>query len=156
MTVGSMLPFDRLVAAIDTWAKDSPSSLVVGQIGDSALRPAHIDWREMLSPAEYKEQFTKADLVISHVGMGTIITAAELQKPLILLPRRAELHEVTSDHQMATARWLTGRLGVTVVNSENDLGAAIANAAQATGGPRIESGTRQQLIHSLRRFIDGT
>lgn len=107
-----MLPFDRLVMAIDVWAGQHPSDQVVAQIGATKLRPTHMDCSEMMEPAEFKAQFAIADLIVSHVGMGTIITAAECQKPLVMLPRRPSLGEVTSEHQSATAKWLGARQGI--------------------------------------------
>jgi len=38
--------------------------------------------------------------------MGTIITALELDKPILVMPRRGDLGETRNDHQLATARRL--------------------------------------------------
>ena len=61
-----------------------------------------------------------ADAIVAHAGMGTILTALELGKPLLVLPRRASLGEHRNEHQLATARRFadTGRLAVAFDESE--------------------------------------
>jgi UDP-N-acetylglucosamine transferase subunit ALG13 len=153
LTVGSMLPFDRLVRAMDVWAKDHADSEIFAQVGETNLRPANIEYRTMLSPTEYRNHFSDCDLVVSHVGMGTVITAIELCKPLLMLPRRADFQEVTSNHQIATAKWLDGRPGVFLIYSEDDLGSAICKSLYSPQSLKIETGTRGKLIDKLCQFI---
>ncbi len=154
LTVGSMLPFDRLVRALDQCAAEHPHLQVFAQIGETALVPRHMTARAMVSPAEYRRQFAECDLVVSHVGMGTVITAFECNKPLVMLARRPELQEVTSNHQVATAQWLVGRPGITVVDDAAGLAAAVLASVGAAGVSRIDTGTKDQLIGALRRFIE--
>jgi UDP-N-acetylglucosamine transferase subunit ALG13 len=153
LTVGSMLPFDRLVRAVDKWAKDHFNAEVFAQIGETDLRPLNIEYCTMISPSAYRKHFSDCDLVVSHVGMGTIITAAELCKPLLMLPRRVDLQEVTSNHQIDTVKWLEGRPGVFIIYSENDLGDAIHKSIGSGQILNIEMGTRGKLIDKLCQFI---
>lgn len=153
LTVGSMLPFDRLVRAMDTWAKEHPEAQIFAQIGETSLRPANMEYHAIISPSEYRDHFATCDLVVSHVGMGTVITAVECNKPLVMLPRQPELHEVTSNHQFATAKWLENRPGVRVVYSENELANAIFESVGSDGVSMIETGTQGKLIDALRQFV---
>ena len=155
VTVGSMLPFDRLVRAIDDFVGTRPDIEAFAQIGETRNRPRHMDSRQMMTPAEYRRMFEEADVVVSHVGIGTVITAAELCKPLVMLPRQMELQEVTSRHQQATARWLAGRPGVHIVSSEAELPAKIDEVAGSRGVEDFESETRAELIRTVRDFIRG-
>ena len=45
-------------------------------------------------------------LVVAHAGMGSVITAGQFGKPIVMLPRLQEWGEHTTDHQIATANWL--------------------------------------------------
>lgn len=153
LTVGSMLPFDRLVSAMDAWAKAHPAAHVFAQIGETGLRPVNFEYRAMISPSEYRNHFAACDVVVSHVGMGTVITALECSRPLVLLPRRPELHEVTSNHQLATAKWLMGKPGVCIIDSEDKLSVAISESVGADMTLMIETGTRSKLVDALRQFI---
>lgn len=153
LTVGSMLPFDRLVRAVDEWAKLNCAATVFAQIGSTTLRPANIEFATMVNPDEYRRHCAECDLVISHVGMGTVITASELGKPLVMLARRPDRQEVTSNHQIATAQWLRGRPGIHIADTEEELPAVIAGSSGSVGATSLESGTRAQLISAIRQFI---
>ncbi|MBV5329112.1 MAG: hypothetical protein JZU65_16040 [Chlorobium sp.] len=103
VTVGEQLPFDRLINAVDEWASVSGEE-VYAQIGNSRLTPKTIKYKKNLDPLEFNESFLAADIIIAHAGMGTIITALELGKPLLVVPRQARFGEHRNDHQLATAK----------------------------------------------------
>lgn len=153
VTVGSMLPFDRLVSAMDVWAKNHPEARVHAQIGETSLRPANMEFYPMISPSGYRDYIAACDLVVSHVGIGTIVAAMEYNKPLVMVPRRPELYEVTSNHQFATAKWLEGRPGVHIIYSDEELAEAISKGIVSDSGLIIKTGTRDKLIDALRQFI---
>ena len=48
----------------------------------------------------------KAEIIVSHAGMASAITALQAATLIVMLPRRFEAGENTTDYQMATARWL--------------------------------------------------
>ena len=104
LTVGTQLPFERLVKAIDEWAAGNTHTPVFAQIGATEYQPKHLEVTSGLSPCEYQEKFNAASLVVSHVGMGTIISGLDSDKPMVLMPRKAALGEHRNDHQLATAR----------------------------------------------------
>lgn len=153
LTVGSMLPFDRLVLAMDDWARLNPSAEVFSQIGQGGTAPSHMEHVAMVGPAAYRKHFAAADLVVSHVGMGTVITAAELGKPLVLLARKPELQEVTSNHQVATASWLCQRPGVLIAQTVSDIPDLIAKSVITAGVSNIGTDSRKELLEAIRNFI---
>ena len=153
VTVGSMLPFDRLVGAMDAWALAHPGVEVFAQIGDGGAQPAHMPWASMLTPSDFRRRCATSDVIVSHAGMGTILSAAESGRPLVCLPRRPELKEVTSQHQVATARWLRERPGIRVIEDEALLGAAIAEAMSASGSDAARGGADPKLIEAVRAFL---
>ena len=115
VTVGSMFPFNRIVRAMDSWASRHPEEHVLAQIGDGEYEPRHMDWIRKTSPSEFRTNVLSASIVVSHAGMGTIITAAELGRTIVLLPRRVALGEHTTDHQYDTANRLKDKSGIFVV-----------------------------------------
>ena len=153
VTVGSMLPFDRLVGAMDAWAAAHPGAEVFAQIGDGGAQPVHMPWASMLTPSDFRRRCAASDVIVSHAGMGTILSAAESGRPLVCLPRRPELKEVTSQHQVATARWLRERPGIRVVDAEGQLAEAIAGAVPAGGPDAARGGADPQLIDAVRSFL---
>lgn len=158
LTVGTQLPFGRLVRAVDAWCAESGRSDVVGQIGDIdpvGYRPRHFEWRAFIPPQALDELMGEAELIIAHAGMGSIISALQHAKPIVIMPRRADLGEHRSDHQLATAARFEGRPGVYVAREESALGAALNGAlAHASGAfQALSDYAEPRLTESMRRFI---
>ena len=105
----------------------------LAQIGTGAYQPRHMDWRPSLSEMDFAATVKDADLVVSHAGMGSVITAMRHQTPIVMLPRRFEAGEHTTDHQVATARWLENKPGVFIAWDEHALAAKIAGAERWSG-----------------------
>lgn len=156
MTVGSMLPFDRLIRTVDEMAI-SLDQEIFAQIGHGKYLPRHLRFARMLTPEKFEEYVTSATLVIAHAGMGTVITAMEAGKALVILPRLAALREATTDHQVHTARWLNGKPGIFVAGSEADLEHVVDVAFHRQGTmlrPLCKSAA-PEFVAKIRAFIDG-
>src|SRR4051812_19357952 len=100
VTVGTQVQFDRLIRTVDEWAGARARTDVYAQIGPSNDRFKHIRTERFIDPTEFRNCVEAASLVIAHAGMGSIITALELGKRIIVMPRRASLGEHRNDHQV--------------------------------------------------------
>lgn len=135
LTIGTQGPFDRLVQAVDAWCKaKGRGAEIFGQIArpKPGSEPEHFDWVERLAPAEFNRRFAEASLIISHAGMGTIISALQAGKQIVVMPRRFDLGEHRNDHQVATVKQLGTRPGIFVARDETELEARIDQALAAT------------------------
>lgn len=163
LTIGTHEPFDRLVRALDDWcAAKGSGSEVFGQIteptGPSAYHPVNFQWVSRLAPADYARRFAQARLIISHAGMGSIITALHSGKPIVVMPRRGHLRETRNDHQFTTVKMLKERPGIYVADDENQLGSVIETALSALSaptGPRISAVADANFTEALRSFLIG-
>lgn len=156
VTVGSMFPFDRLVSAIDEFAPNFSGQHFMAQIGASRYAPKNIRFVQSLESASFARTVEEAKLIVAHAGMGSIITALQARKPIVVMPRDKALGEVTTDHQFATARRLQGKPGVFVAMGEGDLEACIAEALDENVRPEpMQSPSLGMLTSKLRSFIDG-
>ena len=160
LTVGTQLPFDRLSSCVDAWCAQAGSDVkVVGQIGRLApesYRPKHFEWMEMVDPPAFDRHIREASVIVSHAGMGSIITAMSAGKPIAILPRRAHLGEQRNDHQFATAQKLGTRPGVFTAMTEDDLPDLIDRVmvkAGSKGDGTLSSFAEARLIDALRGFI---
>ena len=153
LTVGTQLPFDRLVSAVDKWAKQHGNAEVTAQIGDSALQPGNLDWTPYMAAQEFRRRFEAADTIVAHAGMGTILTALDLGKQLIIVPRLAELGEHRNDHQLATAEKFKRFPLVHVVSDMTNLGSALEGAQKAPASINLNNGASNELIEAIRSFI---
>lgn len=87
--------------------------------------------------------------------MGSILSAMQAGKPLVLLPRRGDLQETRNDHQIATVKWLSGRKGIFIAMNENDLPIALEKAmSNFVKEDGISTFASPALINTLKRFID--
>jgi UDP-N-acetylglucosamine transferase subunit ALG13 len=156
LTVGSQLPFDRLTRVVDDWAAAHPDVDVLAQIGVGGFVPRHVRSLPTMSPTDYREAFERASLVIAHAGMGTIITALELRKPLLMLPRLASLRESRNDNQVGTARHFSQFSLFEVVDSETEIAQAVDCMRSDTEryvSPQIGFGVSNTLINKIREFV---
>jgi UDP-N-acetylglucosamine transferase subunit ALG13 len=124
VTVGSMLPFNRMIEMVDAWA-DGKHQEIFAQIGAGEYIPQNVKWARRIGLREFEQQVASAAVIIAHAGMGTVITSMELGKPLVLIPRHAELNEHTTDHQIHTAKWLKEKPGIFVADTGLELEDAI-------------------------------
>lgn len=159
VTVGSQLPFERLILAVDQWAAEHPDHSVFAQIGDTVYQPQYMAFARNLRPGDYSMYFDRAQVVVSHVGMGTIISALEVGKRLVLLPRLASLGEHRSDHQLGSARKFRDRANITVVDDVDALKRAVSSALQADGLDFASGAPPQasvQLLETMRQLVAQT
>jgi len=155
VTVGSQEPFDRLIGAVDQWARSRGRSDVFAQIASSKLQPGHIKFTQFIDPSEFTRVMREARLIVAHAGMGSIISALELGKPIVVMPRRADLRETRNDHQVGTAERFGEQDRIIVAGDEQDLPAKLDYAVTLRDTERIHSQASPRLIATIRAFLDG-
>jgi UDP-N-acetylglucosamine transferase subunit ALG13 len=156
-SVGTMMPFDRLVQAVDEWARDNPDVAVEIQIGKGQYEPRHAPWSRLIGIADYQSRIDAADIFVAHCGMGSIISAIEAGKPLVMLPRLKRLGEHNTDHQLATAAHFGGRRGLYCVDDGDALQAKLT-ALLRDGSDRpagIAAFAEPALLQKVGDFIRG-
>jgi UDP-N-acetylglucosamine transferase subunit ALG13 len=115
-TVGTQLPFDRLVGALDQWASRNPHEEIFAQIGQAGYVPENLEWARTISADLFRSKLEQSHIVVAHAGMGTIISALEIGKSVVVLPRSTDLGEHRNDHQIATADRLRHLNGIEVAD----------------------------------------
>ena len=150
-----MLPFDRLVKGVDDWAGDNPDIPVFLQIGDSSYEPRYASWTRILSHAEYLQKLRSCQLFVAHVGMGSIIQGLENRKQMLLLPRRADWREHTTDHQLHTAQRFGGYEGICIVDDvdalQTQMTSMLANPIETD--EQFASVAPQAMIDAVRQYL---
>lgn len=155
VTVGSDVPFDRLIRVVDQWARSRGRRDVFAQIGRGGWEPEFVEFSHMLDPSEFRHRLAACDLVIAHAGMGTILSCLQASKPILVMPRRGHLGETRNDHQMATARHLLGLGKVDVAFDEEELLPALDRLDALSAREPISPYAGPQLLETVRRFILG-
>jgi UDP-N-acetylglucosamine transferase subunit ALG13 len=155
VTVGTQLAFDRLVSAVDRWAGAAGRTDVFAQIGPSELSPAHVRASRFVEPDEFARVASEARAIVAHAGMGSILTALQLGRPIVIMPRLARLKEHRNDHQLATCARFRGTPGVYVADNEDALAGHLGRIDTLVGGPRIPPFASEELVSYLRTQILG-
>ena len=158
VTVGTQLPFPRLMHAVaDIVRRDVlQGEEVVVQTGEegagSVDLPDAVRVTGLMSPSDYNDTFTAARIILGHAGVGTVLSAERFGKPLVLMPRSHAKREHRNDHQIATARQLEGRPGLTVVWKTEQLEPALLSPPDQPFQLGV-SPTLAPLISELRGLI---
>lgn len=155
-SVGSMLPFDRFVQAVDEWSRDNPAQEVFIQIGEGKYEPRHAPFARIMPMTEYRERLRTCDLFVAHVGMGAILQGLEEGKQMLLMPRLNELGEHTTDHQLHTAARFGDRKNIRIVEDAPQLKAEMSHliAQPLRADETISNEASPELIAGVARFLD--
>ncbi len=159
LTTGTQLPFDRLVRALDEWADEAkPPFKTVGQVlpSNDPYIARNFKTKARLTPIEYAETFANAKLIVSHAGMGTILTALTEGKQICVMPRQAKFGEHRNDHQLATVERLEDHPGLFKARNEVDLAGcldAALRAADSANAAMISPFAAPEFTDQLRQFI---
>jgi len=147
VTIGGFRAFERLVCQADRIAGEIAEKVTM-QIGYTGYEPQNCRWRRFMSRSEIDEACAAARLVVSHAGTGSILTALEHNRPIVLVPRLKSFGEVLDDHQLEIAREME-RLGIDVVYDIADLKSALENPdvrpVQVTGSTGLAARLKDYL-----------
>ena len=156
VTVGTQLPFERLVGAVDEWAaRQSPPPDVLAQVGMGRVDYPHVRCVRTLDGRAYAEAIAGARLLVAHAGTGSILTALDCGVPVILLPRDASRGEHRDDHQMQTARQME-RMGlVKVAWNEFEVTTLIDHEMATPRGARQPRVRNNELVKFVGEWLRG-
>lgn len=158
LTVGSQLPFDRLTIAVDTWAGEHKNYSIFGQIGSSNYQPKNIQFCQSIVPDVYNQYFNEAELVISHAGTGGILSALELSKPLLIMPRSGSNMETRNDHQFSTIKYFADVANIFVAQDETEipywLNRLLIEKEIEKIPENCQMRTSSSLIDAIRKFVN--
>lgn len=153
VTVGAQMPFDRLVRGVDAWAENQGRSDVFAQIGTTDYRPSAISWSAFLDPPAFRERIREAAVIVAHAGMGSILTALQWGKPILVMPRRGDLRETRNDHQVATAERFRELGRVSVAMDDKELPERLDELNALGASEPISPHASPELLDALTRFI---
>jgi Uncharacterized conserved protein len=128
-------PFDRLIKKMDEIAGTIDEEIVM-QLGCSQYKPLSASYFDYVDNLEFIELCQKSRMIISHAGVGTILTGIRLNKPLLLVPRLKKHGEVIDDHQLEIAEVLDGDRSIKVVYDVERIGEMINGTFQNRSADR--------------------
>jgi UDP-N-acetylglucosamine transferase subunit ALG13 len=152
VTTGTQLPFDRLLGIVDNIHSDLNQKVIV-QAGQSNLSPVNFEIQKTFSRDDFETVFKQADVIVSHAGMGTILTALKYNKKIIIFPRLCQYQEHRNDHQLATAEYMKQLPNVLVANNQQELMQCLLEIKDLNLSEKIETKNRDKFINNLSSYI---
>lgn len=151
VTVGTMfLDFPRLIRKMDEIARDTGERVIV-QTGMGETYPAHCEHFSFKPREEVVQIQGQSRLVVCHAGIGSVLEALELRKPLIVVPRLKGFREHMNDHQLDLAEAVERRGWGRMIVDVKELPEACANPPAA-----VESyaPAKHRLVAAVRDAVD--
>lgn len=113
---------NRLLKTLDQYVEEGKlREEIIAQIGYSDYLPKRYQYVDFLDKKDFDKTIEKADVVISHSGVGSIITAINANKPVIVYPRLAKYREHVDDHQLEIAHAFAKKKYVLCCDEEDNL-----------------------------------
>lgn len=152
VTLGTQAyPFDRLLRGLEGVDEE-----LVVQGGPSAFRPAGATWFDYLEYAPLLEHIREARIVVSHAGIGTVMTVVAEGKRPVVVPRLHRYGEAVDDHQVPIARRLAETGLVKLVEDAEQLAAALVETPPAPASLSGEGGIAADLRAYLLEVAEAT
>lgn len=144
---------NRLLQKLDEYVEQGLlTDEIYAQIGNSTYKPRHYAYKEFMDKKEFDATIAKADLVIAHSGVGTIITAIHAKKPVVVFPRLAKYKEHVDDHQLDIARAFEMKKYVLCCYENDDLLEKINKCKDFQFDEYVSQ--QKQIIGIIKNFLD--
>jgi beta-1,4-N-acetylglucosaminyltransferase len=120
VVVGQTRGFPRLVKKMDEIAGGIDEKVIM-QIGYTRYYPKNSEFFYFENYSKMEELNREARIVVSHAGVGSILTAIKQGTPIIIMPRLKKYGEAIDDHQLEISEALSGDSRIIVVHDANEL-----------------------------------
>jgi UDP-N-acetylglucosamine transferase subunit ALG13 len=128
VTVGNAYEFNRLLKKIEKISQKINDEFII-QTGYSSYIPKNCKTFKFKKKDEFLKLMKKANIIVTHGGVGTIMESIRLKKPTVVVPRRKKFNEHVNDHQLDITKELEEQGKIIPVYDIEDLESAIKKAS---------------------------
>lgn len=125
---------------------------VVVQAGRTKYESKDMEIHSLMPEEEFKEIMKKADLVITHGGVGSIVMALKMEKKVIAVPRLSEFGEHINNHQIQIIETFNSQEFLIGITDLKELGNALEKAKEFK--PKKFKSETEHMINLIEEFID--
>lgn len=145
--------FERLLKAIDKEIeKGTIKERVVVQAGCTKYSSKNMEILDLVPRDEFDKLISECDLLITHGGVGSILTGINKGKKVIAVPRLSKYKEHGNDHQLQIVDNFSERKYILAVKDLNKLGKTIEKAK--TFKPHKFVSNTHNIISMIEDYID--
>ena len=146
-------PFNRLLEAVDKAINDGYiKEEVIAQIGFTKYKSKNIKTFELIPKEEYENIIGRADLIITHAGVGSILTGLNKNKKVIAAARLKEYGEHTNNHQLQILNKLYKKGYILRLDDFNDLPKVLEE--EKTFKPNKYKSNNKKFVKMVEDYID--
>ena len=147
--------FTRLLKAIDREIeKGVITDKVVVQAGCTKYESKNMEMFDLIPANEFDEYIKKADLIITHGGAGSILTAVKNNKKIIAAARLAKYKEHTNDHQRQIIEEFSKQGYILELKDFNKLGKLIQKSKSFK--PKKFTSNTKNMIQLVSTYLEET
>lgn len=143
-------PFPRFLEIVDEATRRAGLSALI-QCGNTAYTPVHAEAIDFVSRTQFEELMRQAQFVVTHAGVGSVMTALRSGKVPIVVTRRKAAGEMVNDHQLQLAAELSSRGWCRVVDDVEELLKCFQNAPAPL--PDVKHLSNQEMLDQVAQFI---
>ena len=145
--------FHRLLEEIDKLVKKGIiNDEIIVQAGYTKYNSKNMKILGLMPKEELEKYQEKADLIITHGGVGSIISSIEKGKKVIAVPRLHEYQEHVNDHQIEIVEKYSNENLIIGCKQVSDLEKAIKKVKKFT--PKKFERSNSKMLEIIERFID--
>lgn len=147
--------FPRLLEAIDREIeKGNIKEKVVVQAGLTNYQSPNMEIFDLITDEEFDNYIEKSDLIITHGGAGSILTAVKKNKKVIAAARIKKYKEHTNDHQKQIVKEFADQGYILELKDFNKLGKLIEKSKKFK--PKKFVSNTDNMINLVDNYIEDT
>lgn len=144
--------FDRLLKAIDKEIENGNiKEKVIVQAGYTKYESPNMEIFDLLPAEEFEKYFDEADLIITHGGVGSILSGIKKNKKVIAAARLSKYKEHTNDHQKQIIEEFSSKGYILELKDFNKLGLLIQKSSSFKP-KKFESNT-ENMVKLIENYI---
>lgn len=145
--------FKRLLTEIDRLIdKKIIKDKVIVQAGLTKYESKNMEIHGLVEVDELMKWMESSDLIITHGGVGSILSALKLDKKVIAIPRLAEYKEHTNNHQIQIVNEFYNTGYILKADNPSDLENVLKNVK--TFKPKKYQSNNKKFVQLIEDYID--
>lgn len=146
--------FSRLLKEIDILVGQRKiDDEVFAQVGKSDYKPQNYATVDFLDKNVFEENMSSCDMLITHSGVGSIVSGINNDKPVIVVPRLEKYKEHVDDHQIEIAIAFSQKNYVLMCSEVEDLEKYILEAKVHKFDKYVSQ--REKAVRTISTYIKG-
>jgi len=147
-------PFKRLLEAVDNLiTKGIIKDKVIVQAGCTKYESSNMEIFDLIPMEEFDKLINDCNLLITHGGVGSIITGLNKNKVVIAVPRLEKYGEHVNDHQKQIIANFQEKGYIIGIDNPSDLEKALKKSKKFK--PQKYQSNRNNMIKLVEDIIDG-